>query len=661
MAIPTPSSSVDQPSPPAPASAAASAASQPLAGDPAPEAAAAAAAGADQTAPAAAATGASLYVGDLEASVGEDQLVALFSQVAPVASAYVCRDIAGGSKSLGYGYVNFMSREDATRAMENLNFTVVSGKPIRVMFSNRDPTLRKSGLANVFIKNLEKNIDNKSLYEMFSSFGTILSSKVATDLNGQSKGYGFIQFESEASAKDAINGLNGMLANGQKIFVGLFMRRQEREHSGDVSNFTNVYVKNLPKQFSDNDLLNEFAPFGAITSAIVMRDANGLSRCFGFVNFEKSECATNAVKNLNGKSIDGLVLYVGRAQKKSERQAELKAKFENEKNRKIEKLQAVNLYLKNLDDDINDEHLRKLFDCFGEIASCKVMLDSHGRSKGCAFVSFANIEDANNAILKMNGKMVGRKPLYVAVAQRKEERKAFLAAHFARVRALATMAPTLGPYIAPHQFNIGHGVPALIPPPPPPAGFGFQPNFIPGIGLNAPNMMPYNMQRLPGQRSGAPHGGMPRQMHNPHQMFHQNANQGFRHMPNRRNGVANPAMLHQHHRFSSPMQSMQQAAKHVVPMGELQAPSNNLQTSLASADPEQQREILGNMLFPLVEQLVNEKAYKVTGMLLELDKTEVLNLVESPDTLRDKVAEAMKLLELEATAAAAAPSSSSAA
>lgn len=64
------------------------------------------------------------------------------------------------------------------------------------------------------------------------------------------------------------------------------------------------------------------------------------------------------------------------------------------------------------------------------------------------------------------------------------------------------------------------------------------------------------------------------------------------------------------------------------------------------------------MLFPLVEQLVNEKAYKVTGMLLELDKTEVLNLVESPDTLRDKVAEAMKVLELEATATAAAASGS---
>lgn len=85
-------------------------------------------------------------------------------------------------------------------------------------------------------------------------------------------------------------------------------------------------------------------------------------------------------------------------------------------------------------------------------------------------------------------------------------------AHFARVRALATMAPTLGPNIAPHQFNFGHGVPALFPPPPP-AGFGFQPNFVPNM------MMPYNMQRQPGQRSGPPHGGMPRHLHNPHQVF----------------------------------------------------------------------------------------------------------------------------------------------
>jgi polyadenylate-binding protein len=55
-------------------------------------------------------------------------------------------------------------------------------------------------------------------------------------------------------------------------------------------------------------------------------------------------------------------------------------------------------------------------------------------------------------------------------------------------------------------------------------------------------------------------------------------------------------------------------------------------------------QILGNSLYPLVEQLEREHAGKVTGMLLEMDKTEVLHLMESPEALRLKVREAMAVL-----------------
>lgn len=54
--------------------------------------------------------------------------------------------------------------------------------------------------------------------------------------------------------------------------------------------------------------------------------------------------------------------------------------------------------------------------------------------------------------------------------------------------------------------------------------------------------------------------------------------------------------------------------------------------------------MLGENLYPLVDQLEHEHAAKVTGMLLEMDQTEVLHLLESPDALKAKVAEAMDVL-----------------
>lgn len=142
---------------------------------------------------------------------------------------------------------------------------------------------------------------------------------------------------------------------------------------------------------------------------------------------------------------------------------ELKRKFEQLKIERLNRYHGVNLYVKNLDDTIDDDRLRKEFHSFGTITSAKVMMED-GRSKGFGFVCFSDPEEATKAVTEMNGRICGTKPLYVALAQRKEERKAHLAAQYInrisniRITQMGTMYPPNAatgyyvPHIQPQRF-----------------------------------------------------------------------------------------------------------------------------------------------------------------------------------------------------------------
>ncbi|CAN8200519.1 unnamed protein product [Coccothraustes coccothraustes] len=600
---------------------------------------------------------ASLYVGDLHPDITEAMLYEKFSPAGPVLSIRVCRDMIT-RRSLGYAYVNFQQPADAERALDTMNFDVIKGKPIRIMWSQRDPSLRKSGVGNVFIKNLDKSIDNKALYDTFSAFGNILSCKVVCDENG-SKGYAFVHFETQDAADRAIEKMNGMLLNDRKVFVGRFKSRKEREAElgAKAKEFTNVYIKNFGDDMDDERLKELFGKYGKTLSVKVMTDPTGKSKGFGFVSFEKHEEANKAVEEMNGKDINGKMLFVGRAQKKAERQAELKRRFEQLKQERLSRYQGVNLYIKNLDDTIDDEKLRKEFSPFGSITSAKVMLED-GRSKGFGFVCFSSPEEATKAVTEMNGRIVGSKPLYVALAQRKEERKAHLTNQY--MQRIAGMRALPANTII-NQFQ--------------PAAGGY---FMPAVPqaqsrptYYAPNQMTQMRPNPRWQQGGRPQGfqGMPNAMRQsgPRPALRHlapasaPASRGLPAAAQRvgvgaaaqnlapRPPVAAPApravppykyasSVRSPHPGVQPLQAPQPAV-HVQGQEPLTA------SMLAAAPPQEQKQMLGERLFPLIQAMHPSLAGKITGMLLEIDNSELLHMLESPESLRSKVEEAVAVLQ----------------
>jgi polyadenylate-binding protein len=607
-------------------------------------------------------------------------LFEIFNMIGPVASIRVCRD-AVTRRSLGYAYVNYLNAADGERALEQLNYSLIKNRPCRIMWSQRDPALRKTGQGNIFIKNLDESIDNKALHDTFAAFGNVLSCKVATDEHGRSKGYGFVHYETAEAAENAIKSVNGMLLNDKKVYVGHHISRKERQSKLEEmkAQFTNLYVKNLDTEVTQEEFNELFSRYGNVTSALIATDEEGKSKGFGFVNFEKHEEAQRAVDELHDIDYKGKKLFVARAQKKAEREEELRRSYEQAKLEKLSKYQGVNLYIKNIEDDWDDDKLRAEFEPFGTITSCKIMRDEKGISKGFGFVCFSSPDEATKAVAEMNNKMIGSKPLYVSLAQRREVRRQQLESQIAQRNQLrmqqAAAAGLPGGYInGPIYYPPGPGYPpqgrgmmgypqpGMLPPrprypngqvpgmPPVPGPYGQgppQPYAMPGYPPRGAPRPP--VARGPGSSPTHPNVPIPRANGPPP------ANGTAPRVPPPQGppapGRAAPAGPAPTARQPQPAYNKPQARPQGAPgqAAPAAAPPPNVPTitaeQLAAASPMEQKQMLGEVIYMRIAPTQPELAGKITGMLLEMDNNELLVLLESEEAMNAKVQEALAVLQ----------------
>lgn len=152
---------------------------------------------------------ATCYIGDLDPQVNESLLWEMCLQAGPVVNVHIPKDKLT-QQHMGFGFVEFKAEQDAEYAIKILNMIKVFGKPIRVNPASKDRDTVDVG-ANIFVGNLDAEVDEKLLYDTFSAFGMIVQTpKIMRDPDtGASRGFGFVSFESFEASDAAIAAMNG--------------------------------------------------------------------------------------------------------------------------------------------------------------------------------------------------------------------------------------------------------------------------------------------------------------------------------------------------------------------------------------------------------------------------------------------------------------------
>lgn len=156
--------------------------------------------------------------------------------------------------------VNYLPQTFLDKDLSDLFSPYGQLETVRVM---RD---RKVSIFRRFHRSLLKNFANTKFSILY--FQT-----------GYSFGYGFVNYAKEEEATAAIQNLNGLKVSENKtIKVTL-----ARPPSDDIKD-TNIYITNLPRDYTENELINLFSQFGTIVQRNLLFDKyTGLSRGVAFV------------------------------------------------------------------------------------------------------------------------------------------------------------------------------------------------------------------------------------------------------------------------------------------------------------------------------------------------------------------------------------------
>lgn len=191
---------------------------------------------------------ATVWVGGLDTEVNEQLLWELMLQAGPLVTVHIPRDKITGEHS-GYAFVEFASEEDADYAMKIMNMVRLFGKALKINKASRDRKDMDVG-ANVFVGNLDADVDDQLLYQTFSAFGQVLSAKVMLDEEKNSKGFGFVNFADFESSDAAIMAMSGQFLCYRPIHVSYAYKKEGEKGERHGSKAERVLAKKSAARYT---------------------------------------------------------------------------------------------------------------------------------------------------------------------------------------------------------------------------------------------------------------------------------------------------------------------------------------------------------------------------------------------------------------------------
>ncbi|KAI8088948.1 uncharacterized protein BX664DRAFT_331789 [Halteromyces radiatus] len=220
------------------------------------------------------------------------------------------------------GWIRFINKEQADRAYTLFDGLVLKNSHRLQLYITPDGIKDQVPCAPIFqVTHLPLSMTNDGLYNLFRPFGPIRLCKIIVEKDSSFTGMALLQYFYQQDADNAKNVMDNKLVDGRTISIYSLVsnkptqmspvtsspKQQQSINKSDQSSiidYTNLYIKNLDLSAKSADLYNAFRSFGRIISARVMKNPRTKqSRGYGFVSFCQPEEAREALEQFNGKYI----------------------------------------------------------------------------------------------------------------------------------------------------------------------------------------------------------------------------------------------------------------------------------------------------------------------------------------------------------------------